>query len=97
MSAAALLDALLGVGIRLGREGDALIADVLPGVDLAPYRDSITTHAPALLAELRLREAIVAAASAEPAHFNRDELDRLWTLWRGRNPERTTQVLQEAV
>jgi hypothetical protein len=37
-----------------------------------------------------LREVFVAAASAEPEHFNRDELDRLWRLWREHDPEETT-------
>ena len=80
MRAAALLDELLETGIRLGRDGDDLIVDVLRSADFAPYMDRVKREKPALLNELRLREQIVAAASVAPEHFNREEYDRLWVL-----------------
>ena len=87
MSAATLLDHLMGAGIRLGWEGDDLIADVLPGVNLDPYREEVATHKTALLAELRLREQIVSAASAAQASFDRQRYDELWGLWSARQEE----------
>ena len=78
MSAATLVDEVQAAGIRLSHDGDALAADVLPGVDLDPYRHRIAEFRPALLAELDLRARIVAAASAAQASFDRAAYDELW-------------------
>ncbi len=84
MTAGAVIDELLDTGIRLSRDGDGLVADVLPGASLDPYREEIRERKPDLVKELLQRE-IVAAASAEPEDFDRDDLDRLWTLWHEQN------------
>jgi hypothetical protein len=51
-------------------------------VALYRYTERIKDAKPAILAELRLREGIVAAATANPADFDRAEYDRLWAEWR---------------
>lgn len=56
MSAAALLTDLDAAGVRLARAGDDLHFETRPGVSIAPYREQITAHKPALLATLRQRE-----------------------------------------
>ena len=81
MNATTLLDALLGAGIRLGRDGEDLLADVLPGADLDVHTEHIQASKPALLAELHQRDEIVAAASADPEHFDRETYNRLWARW----------------
>ena len=53
MTARAFLAELRAAGIRLGRDGADLIAEVRPGADLAPFRDHILAHKPALVAALR--------------------------------------------
>jgi hypothetical protein len=76
----------MAAGIRLGRDGDDLIADVLPGADLDRYRDRIREEKPDLLALLVLQDEIVRTASAARDAFSRRDLDRLWERW---------QVLQD--
>jgi hypothetical protein len=56
MSASALLDELLNAGIRVRREGEDLLVDVLPEASLDSYREHIQKSKPALLAELRAHE-----------------------------------------
>jgi hypothetical protein len=75
------LDALQVAGVRLCRDGGDLFADVLPGVDIAPYVDRIRTDKLALLAALALREEIIAAATIAPAHFDRTAYDAHWRDW----------------
>jgi hypothetical protein len=77
MNASALLEELLDAGIRLGHDGEDLIADVLPSVDFTPYTDHVRSAKPALLDELRLREQIIAALDVEPADFDRGHYERL--------------------
>jgi hypothetical protein len=81
MNAHALLDDLMDVGIRLKRDGDDLIADVLPTADLSAHSQRIKASKLALACALHLREQIVAAATVSPEHFNRKEYDALWALW----------------
>ena len=81
MSAATLLDELVGAGIRLGCDGDDLIADVLPGADLNRYREQIAEHKPALLTLLALQDEIVGAATAARGYFDRQPYDQLWADW----------------
>jgi hypothetical protein len=81
VSTATLLDGLTAAGIRLRRDGDDLVADVLPGANLGSYREHIQADKFALLAELRLREEIVAAVDVEPANFDRSGYDELWRRW----------------
>ena len=80
MNASAFLDELVDTGIRLRRDGDDLVADVLPTADLSLHTDHIKMHRPELLQEL-LQRQIVAAVTVAPEHFNRAEYDRLWALW----------------
>jgi anti-sigma-K factor RskA len=82
LSASALLDALCAAGVRVSREGEDLRAVCDPGVRLAPFADAIRGHKPAILAELRLRERIVAAATAPTESFDREGYDALWAEWR---------------
>jgi hypothetical protein len=84
---AALLDQLAAVGVRLSRASEDLRYQTQPGVSIAPYREQISTNKPALLAELRLREEIVAAASAAHARFDRQRYDELWHRWAERQEE----------
>jgi hypothetical protein len=70
MSASALIDELTAAGVRLSLDGGDLVADVLPGVELEPYRDRIAQCRPALLTLLREREVIT------------DLTDQLETGWR---------------
>jgi hypothetical protein len=81
MSAAALLEELLDAGIRLGRDGDDLIADVLPTADFSLHTQRIKAHKSALLSALDLREPIIAAVDVEPQRFNREDYDALWVRW----------------
>jgi hypothetical protein len=80
VSAAALLVELNADGVRLSLAGDDLRYQTRPGVSIAPYRDRILENKPALLRELLQRE-IVAAATAEPARFDRDAYDQLLRRW----------------
>jgi hypothetical protein len=89
VSAPALLDELAGAGIRLSREGDDLIGDVLPGATLAPYRDRIREHKPALLTLLALQDDIIRTASAAQDAFTRQHYDQLWVEWHTRQKEMT--------
>jgi hypothetical protein len=89
MNASIFIDQLQDIGIRLKRDGDDLIADVLPGAPLDPFRDRIRVCKPALLAELRLREQIVTAASAAQARFDRERYDELWCRWSALQEETT--------
>jgi hypothetical protein len=89
VSASTLLDELAAAGIRLSREGDDLIADVRPGAELDLYRDHITNHKPALLAELHRREEVVSAASTARDTFDRQHYDQLWVEWHTRQKEMT--------
>ena len=66
MNAAQLLADLDAASVRVTRDGDDLRVRGKPGVSLAPYADRIRQHKPALLAELRLREQIIAAVTVEP-------------------------------
>ena len=81
MSAAALLAELDAAGVRLSLADDGLRFQTRLGVCIAPYRDQITAHKPALVAEL-LKARIIEAVTVEPAEFDRAEYDRLWTLWK---------------
>jgi len=81
MSASALIDELIEAGVRLSLDGGELVADVLPGVDVDPYRGRIAQGRPALLAELDLRQQIVAAATAAQSAFDRAACDELWRRW----------------
>ncbi len=58
MSVATLLAELESAGIRLGRHGERLVADVLPSADLDAYRNQITENKSALMGVLYEREAI---------------------------------------
>ena len=77
MSAATLLAELEAAGVHLSLAGDALRVQTRPGVSIAPYRERIATHKPALLLDL-LKAAIVAAATAPSDDFDRQHFDRLW-------------------
>src|SRR5688572_23924343 len=90
MNAATLLDELAVAGVRLSLAGDDLRYQTRPGVSLAPYREQITAHKPALLAELRLREEIVAAAMIATVAFDRRRYDALWEHWHARHAEEIT-------
>jgi hypothetical protein len=57
MNAATLLAELATAGITLSRNGDRVHYLTRPGISIAPYRDRITAHKPALLDTLRRREA----------------------------------------
>jgi hypothetical protein len=87
MSAATLHDELMGIGIRLSRDGDDLIADVLPSADLDAYRDQIISHKPALLAMLALQEEIVRTATAARDGFDHAAYDALWERWHALHDE----------
>jgi hypothetical protein len=89
MNAAALLAELDAAGIRLGRDGTELVADVLPGVDVDAYQERIAAHKPALTEELLQRE-IEAAVTVEPAEFDREHYDHLWNHWHAHHPCETT-------
>ena len=75
MNASTFLDDLMDAGIRLKRDGDALVADVLPAANLSLHIPRIKADKGALLTALRLRERIVEALDVEPEHFNREEYD----------------------
>ena len=77
MSAGGFIEQLQDSGIRLTRDGGDLIADVVPGADLGIHVERVKANKPKLVAELRLREEIVAAASIDPECFDCDELARL--------------------
>jgi hypothetical protein len=81
VSAAALLVELEAAGVRLTLAGDDLRFQTRSGVRIAPYREQIAAHKPALLAEL-LKARIISAVDVQPADFDRAEYDRLWTRWR---------------
>ncbi len=81
MNAAALLRELEAAGVRLSLKGEGLHIQARPGVSIAPHREQITEHKRALVTELRLREEIVAAASAAHARFERARFDELWRRW----------------
>jgi hypothetical protein len=81
MNASALLDELLGAGIRLRRDGADLIADVLPTADLCSHMEQITAHKSALVSALHLREQIVAVLDVEREHFDRAGYLTLWARW----------------
>jgi hypothetical protein len=77
----ALLSAIESTGIRLHAEGDQLRAEIPAGADLGPFRERIRQHKPALLAEFRLREQIIAAATVATEVFDRQHYDELWRRW----------------
>jgi hypothetical protein len=81
MSLVSLLDELERAGIRLSPDGGDLIAEIQPGACLDCYRQHIVANKPTLLAILDLQEQIVTAATVEPAAFNREAYDALWTRW----------------
>ena len=87
MSAAALVAVLDAAGIYVSRAGDNLRVRAQPGVSLAPSAEDLRQHKQALLAELRLREEIVAAASVSHARFDRARYDELWRRWSERQEE----------
>jgi hypothetical protein len=70
MSAAALLMELEAAGVRLSLAGDDLRFQTRADVRIAPYRERITAHKSALLAEL-LKAEILAALDVEPSDFDR--------------------------
>jgi hypothetical protein len=55
-----LLADLERAGVRLSLAGDDLRYQTRPGVSIAPYRDRITDHKPALVALLRKRAPVEA-------------------------------------
>jgi hypothetical protein len=81
VSTAAFLVELEAAGVRLSLAEGGLRYQTRPGVRIAPYREQITAHKPALLAEL-LKARIIAAVDVEPADFDRREFERLWALWK---------------
>jgi hypothetical protein len=90
MNANAFLDDFTRRGIRLVRVGDMVHADVRTDVDLTPFVPLIKERKAELLAELQLREEIVAAATAAtaaPEAFDRVRYDALWIQWQIRNDE----------
>jgi hypothetical protein len=89
VSAAALLAELEAAGVRLSLAGDDLHYQTRSGVSIAPYRNCITAHKPALLVEL-LQRRIIEAVTVEPASFDRAEYDRLWTRWKAHEAARET-------
>jgi hypothetical protein len=91
MSAATLLVDLEAAGVVITREGDRLRVRGTPGVDPAPYRDQIVTNKPAILRKLVERE-IVAAVSAEPAHFDWEHYERLWQQWHAMTPDPAAEL-----
>jgi hypothetical protein len=80
LNAAALLLELDAAGVRLWPEGDDLYFQTRPGVSIAPYREHIMAHKPALLAEL-LKARIIEAVAVDPANFDRAAYERLWERW----------------
>lgn len=80
MSAAALLKTLSAAGVHMSREGHELRFRTEPGTGISQHIETIRQYKPALIREL-LQDQIVAAASVEPEHFDRDAYDRLWSEW----------------
>ena len=76
-----LLAELEAADIRLHLDGDDLLAAIGLEASLDPYRERIAVNKPALLTELRLRRAIIAAATAQPDAFDRPAYDALWARW----------------
>ena len=58
MSAAALLSELDAAGLHLSLAGDGLCVQARPGVSIAPYRERIAAHKPALVVRLRARQPV---------------------------------------
>jgi len=81
VNAGALLDQLIDAGISLARDGDDLVVAIADGVNFETFREQIRSTKPAIVAELQLRERIVAAATVPVERFNRAEYDQLWTKW----------------
>ena len=90
MTVPALLAELDAAGVSVTREGDNLNVRGAPGVSLAPYLDRIRDDKPGLLAELQLREQIMAAASAAQDAFDRAAYDELWRRWHALQDQETT-------
>ena len=76
-----LLAELTSAGLSLTHSGDDLHYRTRPGVRIAPYREQIITHKPALLTLLALQDEIVRAASAAQNAFDRVAYDALWQRW----------------
>ena len=91
MTALALLAELEAAGVRLTLVAEDLHFQTRPGVSIAPYREQIAAHKPALLAEL-LKARIIAAVDVGPADFDRVEYDRLWALWKAHDAVGATPV-----
>lgn len=91
MNAEIMLDMLASNGIRLLRNGANIDADIAEGADITPHLDMIREHKGALLAALDLRARIIAAATIDPARFNRDEYNRLWACWNALNTNATDE------
>jgi hypothetical protein len=87
VSAAELLADLEAGGLAVTRIGDDLRVRAVPGVRLAPYRERVLEHKPALLTEL-LQQEIVAAVNVDPNDFDRVAYDHLWLPWRIQEGER---------
>ena len=79
-AAAALLADLESAGVHLSLAGNDLHYRTRPGVSIAPFRDRITDHKPALLMEL-LKAEIVAALDVEPLDFDRLAYQHLVARW----------------
>jgi hypothetical protein len=90
VSTDALLEELASRGIHLEREGRSIFAEVEAGADVTPHTDRIKRNKPALLAELHLREQIVAAASAAQDAFDRQHYDALWKRWHALQEQETS-------
>jgi hypothetical protein len=88
MNAAALFAELAAAGVHVSRDGDSLRVRGGRDGSIAPFLETIRHHKPALLLEL-LQTEIVAAASIDPAHFDRQHYDELWRRWRALNQENT--------
>ena len=84
MSAAALLRELEAAGVRVTRTGEDLRVKGNPA-SITAFRERLAAHKPGVLMELLQRE-IVAAATVEPADFDRSAYDGLWTRYHALDP-----------
>ena len=76
--------------IRLGHDRNHRVAKIRVEADCDGCGEHIITSASFVLALLELHEQIVAAATVEPAAFDRDAYDALWTRWHALAAQETT-------